>query len=75
MRRFLPASIALLAVISPRMPSCRRVSEHKATCAQSSGYALAVRAWLQMEITETAVVEKPADEDEQGHGHHHGHAH
>jgi hypothetical protein len=36
---------------------------------------LAVRAWLQMEITETAVVEKPADEDEQGHGHHHGHAH
>jgi chaperonin GroEL len=25
--------------------------------------------------TETAVVEKPADEDEHGHGHHHGHAH
>jgi chaperonin GroEL len=25
--------------------------------------------------TETAIVEKPADEDEHGHGHHHGHAH
>jgi chaperonin GroEL len=25
--------------------------------------------------TETAVVEKPADEDEHGHGHHHGHGH
>jgi chaperonin GroEL len=25
--------------------------------------------------TETAVVEKPAEEDEHGHGHHHGHAH
>ena len=25
--------------------------------------------------TETAVVEKPADEEEHGHGHHHGHAH
>src|SRR5687767_12183934 len=25
--------------------------------------------------TETAVVEKPADEDDHGHGHHHGHAH
>jgi hypothetical protein len=36
---------------------------------------LAARAWLQLEITETTVVEKPADEDEHGHGHHHGHAH
>lgn len=25
--------------------------------------------------TETAVVEKPAEEEDQGHGHHHGHAH
>jgi chaperonin GroEL len=25
--------------------------------------------------TETAIVEKPADEDDHGHGHHHGHAH
>lgn len=25
--------------------------------------------------TETAVVDKPADEDDHGHGHHHGHAH
>jgi chaperonin GroEL len=25
--------------------------------------------------TETAIVEKPAEEDEHGHGHHHGHAH
>ncbi len=25
--------------------------------------------------TETAIVEKPADDDEHGHGHHHGHAH
>ena len=25
--------------------------------------------------TETAVVEKPAEEEDHGHGHHHGHAH
>jgi chaperonin GroEL len=25
--------------------------------------------------TETAIVEKPADEEDHGHGHHHGHAH
>jgi hypothetical protein len=36
---------------------------------------LAARAWLQLEITETTVVEKAADEAEHGHGHHHGHAH
>jgi chaperonin GroEL len=28
--------------------------------------------WLS---TETAIVEKPADEDEHGHGHGHGHHH
>jgi hypothetical protein len=28
--------------------------------------------WLQFPTTETAVVEKPADEDGHGHGHHHG---
>jgi chaperonin GroEL len=33
-----------------------------------------VRAWLQLEITETAIVDKPAGEDEHA-GHHHGHAH
>jgi chaperonin GroEL len=32
-------------------------------------------AWLTSSTTETAIVEKPADEDEHGHGHHHGHAH
>jgi chaperonin GroEL len=31
-------------------------------------------AWLMSNTTETAVVEKPADEEEHGHGHH-GHAH
>jgi hypothetical protein len=33
-------------------------------------------AWLTSTTTETAVVEKPAEEaDDHGHGHHHGHAH
>jgi hypothetical protein len=32
-------------------------------------------AWLTSSTTETAIVEKPADDDEHGHGHHHGHAH
>jgi hypothetical protein len=32
-------------------------------------------AWLTSSTTETAIVEKPADEDEHGHGHHHGNAH
>jgi chaperonin GroEL len=31
-------------------------------------------AWLISDTTETAIVEKPADEDEHA-GHHHGHAH
>jgi chaperonin GroEL len=30
--------------------------------------------WLASGTTETAIVEKPADEDEHA-GHHHGHAH
>ena len=30
---------------------------------------------LTFETTETAIVEKSADEDDHGHGHHHGHAH
>jgi chaperonin GroEL len=31
-------------------------------------------ARLQFNTTETAVVEKPAEEEDHGHGHHHGHA-
>jgi hypothetical protein len=30
-------------------------------------------AWLTSTITETAIVDKPAEEED--HGHHHGHAH
>ena len=30
---------------------------------------------LQSLTTETAVVDKPAEEEDNGHGHHHGHAH
>jgi hypothetical protein len=29
----------------------------------------------ELNTTETAVVEKPAEEEDDGHGHHHGHAH
>jgi chaperonin GroEL len=37
---------------------------------------MAVEAAPEVSATETAVVEKPADQDEDhGHGHHHGHAH
>jgi chaperonin GroEL len=35
---------------------------------------MGLNAWLQSNTTETAVVEKPAEEDEDA-GHHHGHAH
>jgi len=34
-----------------------------------------MRSWLQFTTTETAVVDKPAEEEDHGHGHHHGHAH
>jgi chaperonin GroEL len=33
-----------------------------------------MRGWLQSKTTDTAVVDKPAEEDEHV-GHHHGHAH
>ena len=34
----------------------------------------AINPWLERRITETAVVDKPAEEEDHGHGHH-GHAH
>jgi hypothetical protein len=37
----------------------------------SASVTVPKRGWLESRTTETAIVDKPADEDEHGHGHHH----